>query len=76
MKKTIIGALFFAVLSFPANAQQSQEKAYIVTLAMPELAYIAKVLQKMPYEEVAGLLAKLQNQVDEQNKTKDTAAPK
>lgn len=42
---------------------------YTLTLTPTEIAYIAQTLQRQPFADVAGLLNKIQSQIDEQRKS-------
>lgn len=41
---------------------------FTLTLSAQDVATIGQALNKMPYGEVAGLIANLQNQINEQSK--------
>lgn len=62
MKKLVIAALF---LSLPASAA---EQVFNIALPANDLSYIANVLAKEPYKDVARLISDLQRQVNEQVK--------
>lgn len=65
--------LLLAFLAAPALAQDAPPvKDYDLNLSRSEIAYIAKVLQTQPFQEVAPLLNKIQEQINEQDKPSPT----
>jgi hypothetical protein len=68
LKKLLIGT--FLIYSSAAFAQQPAPpaKEYDLKLTMAEIQMIGTALVKRPYEEVAALLGKLNQQVTEQQK--------
>ncbi len=65
MRSAAPAALALLVLAGAAAAQQ-QPVEFQLKLSGPELVLVAKGLAKMPYEDVANLLQKVQAQADEQ----------
>lgn len=51
------------------------EKPLTLTVTVPELNVIGKALGKMPFEDVAQLMAKLQQQVTQQQQSTQVAPP-
>jgi hypothetical protein len=69
LKKLLVG--MFLILSSTTFAQQPPAppvKEYDLKLTMAEIQMIGTALVKRPYEEVAALLGKLNQQVTEQQK--------
>lgn len=67
MTMTRILLLVACLTCVPAWAQDAPIPPQVtVTLTAAEIAYIAQVLHKRPYEEVVALLVKIQAQVTEQ----------
>lgn len=57
-------ALSVALLSFiPCHAQ---ERGFTLTLSETQLNYVGKLLGRQPYEEVAPLIQRIQEQVNSQ----------
>lgn len=65
--KRLLAAVFVGI-SFPAWAQQPPPQEFTIRLTLPELQLIGTALTKRPYEDVAPLLAKLNEQVAAQQK--------
>lgn len=74
MRRIVIG-LGLALLASPAFAQKSPE-TYLFTLAPAEVVLIGQALSERPYKDVASLIAKLQQQAQEQiNKANQPPTP-
>jgi hypothetical protein len=65
----IIFGVFYAATAAEA------EKEYRITLTGPELSYIAKLLQKQPYEEVVGVIDKIRFQVTQPDPSPPMSEP-
>lgn len=71
--KSFMLSLPLAFLATMAVAQPaSPAKEVTITITQPELLQIGGALSAMPYKDVAGLLAKLQKQFDDQAKAPDS----
>lgn len=60
-------ALFVALLATPAFAQEAP-KTYTLTVTSAELATIGTALGVLPYKDVSAIIAKLSQQINEQDR--------
>lgn len=67
--------LLLSAVIFPLSAlAQEPPKVYNLSLGESEIITIAQALGQRPYSEVAGLLSKIQSQVDAQTKKPESPA--